>query len=44
VLVTVRIKSAIKKIQQCDLSLGHHLASAIKTGRFCSRRPIAWTF
>ncbi len=48
VLVTVRIKSAIKKIEQCDPSLGHHLTTMIKTGRFCSynpdpRRPLTWT-
>ncbi len=47
VLVTIRIRSMIKKLQQCDPSLGHHLATTIKTGRFCSytpdpKHPVRW--
>ncbi len=48
VLVTVRIRSAIKKIEQCEPALGRHLATTIKTGRLCSYNPevrqrIVWT-
>ena len=39
VMVTVRVKSAIGKLHKCDPSLGHHLATSIRTGRLCSYHP-----
>jgi TolB-like protein len=37
--VTLRIRSAIKKIGQAQPDLGKHLKNAIKTGTFCSYQP-----
>ncbi len=47
VAVTKRIKAALKKIPEHHPSLGHHLATCIKTGRSCSytpdpEQPVAW--
>jgi hypothetical protein len=47
VTVTKRIRAALKKIQEHHPSLGHHLATCIKTGQFCSytpnpERPFSW--
>ena len=47
VMVTVRIKAALKKIRAAHPPLGHHLATTIKTGRFCvynpdPARPVSW--
>jgi non-specific serine/threonine protein kinase len=39
VAVTVRIKAAVRKIGQHHLTLGYHLATSIKTGRFCAYNP-----
>jgi non-specific serine/threonine protein kinase len=49
VAVTLRIKAAVKKIREGNASLGHHLATCIKTGRFCvylrdPTRPVSWSF
>jgi len=48
VLVTKRIRAAVKKIQAFHPSLGHHLSTCIKTGGHCvyvpdPERPPAWT-
>ena len=37
--VTKAIKTAIRKIRDADSSLGHHLATTIRTGTFCSYTP-----
>lgn len=37
--VTLRIRSAIKKITQAHPDLGKHLKNAVKTGTFCSYQP-----
>jgi TolB-like protein len=37
--VTLRIRSAIKKIAQSHPSLGKHFQNAIRTGTFCSYQP-----
>jgi non-specific serine/threonine protein kinase len=47
--VTKSIKSALRKIGQHHLSLGHHLKTSIRTGAFCAyiphpADPIRWTF
>jgi hypothetical protein len=47
VTVTKRIKAALMKIQEHHPSLGHHLATCIKTGHFCAytpdpERPVTW--
>jgi FHA domain len=39
VMVTTRIKAAIKRLLQCHPALGHHLSASVKTGRYCSYRP-----
>ena len=39
VTVTVRIKEALKKLDQFHPPLGRHLMNSIKTGRYCSYRP-----
>jgi hypothetical protein len=38
-LVTQRIKATLKKIRAAHPSLGHHLATTIKTGYFCNYTP-----
>lgn len=48
VVVTKRIRSAVKKIAAHHPSLGHHLGTCIKTGAQCvylpdPERPIVWT-
>jgi hypothetical protein len=40
VMVTHRIRDTLKKIRQGHPSLGSHLEAAIKTGVFCSYRPV----
>jgi len=45
--VSKAIKAALGRIGKNDASLGHHLATTIKTGAFCSYNrdpgvPIAW--
>jgi hypothetical protein len=47
VLVTKRIRAAVKKIQVHHPSLGHHLDTCIKTGAHCvylpdPDRPLTW--
>lgn len=37
--VTLRIRSAIKKISQAHPDLGRHLTNAVRTGTFCSYHP-----
>lgn len=37
--VTRAVKSAIDRISEHDARLGHHLASTVHTGTFCSYRP-----
>lgn len=37
--VTLRIRSAIKKISQSHPDLGMHLTNAVKTGTFCTYHP-----
>jgi len=37
--VTLRIRSAIKKIGQAHPDLGKHLKNAVRTGTFCSYQP-----
>jgi len=37
--VTKRIRNSIQKLAKTTPSLGHHLASSIKTGYFCSYNP-----
>jgi predicted component of type VI protein secretion system len=49
VMVTLRVKAVLDKINCGHPSLGHHLTTTIHTGRFCSyrpdpTRPISWTF
>jgi hypothetical protein len=39
VAVTQRIKHVIAQIRRHDAALGHHLATAVRTGRFCSYHP-----
>lgn len=44
-----RIKDVLKKLRQGHPALGHHLATSIKTGYFCSYQPnatqaVRWTF
>lgn len=44
--VTWRIRSAVKKIGHVHERLGHHLASTVRTGTFCTyvpQTPIDWT-
>jgi hypothetical protein len=46
--VTKGIKAAVERIRASDRVLGHHLATSIKTGYFCSytvdpKRPVEWT-
>jgi predicted ATPase len=48
-MVSKRIRATIAKVQQQNGSLGHHLATYIKTGYFCAylpdpERKIAWQF
>jgi hypothetical protein len=38
-MVTKAIKAAIAKIRASDASLGRHLATSIKTGRYCAYDP-----
>ena len=47
VTATKRIKAALTKIREHHPSLGHHLTTCIKTGRFCTytpdpEQPVAW--
>jgi tetratricopeptide (TPR) repeat protein len=47
-LVTQRLKATLKKIRENHPTLGHHLATSIRTGYFCSytpdqQQPITWT-
>lgn len=47
--VTLAIKAALKRIAAQDPSLGQHLQTALRTGKYCSytpdaRVPISWTF
>jgi class 3 adenylate cyclase len=37
--ITRAIKATIGKVAENDNALGHHLASTVKTGAFCSYRP-----
>jgi hypothetical protein len=46
-LVTQRIKAALKKVQNHNPSLGHHLSTCVRTGHLCAYvpdpgRPIEW--
>jgi non-specific serine/threonine protein kinase len=46
--VTKAIKAALSKISESHPPLGHHLATSIKTGTFCTytpdpTQPISWT-
>ncbi len=46
--VTKGIKAAVEKLRASDPSLGHHLATTVNTGSFCSytpdpQRPVEWT-
>jgi non-specific serine/threonine protein kinase len=46
--VTLAIKAALKRIAEQSPSLGRHLQSTLRTGKFCSyspdpRAPISWT-
>ena len=41
--VTWRIRSAIKKIKESHDSLADHLSNSIKTGTFCSYKPLSKT-
>jgi hypothetical protein len=48
VAVTQRIKHAIAQIRHHDAALGHHLATSVRTGRFCTYHvdgtaPTTWT-
>jgi hypothetical protein len=36
---TRAIRGAIRRIEECDASLGHHLDRAIRTGTFCAYDP-----
>ena len=45
--VTKRVKAAIKRIAEHDASLGHYLATTIKTGQQCAylpdpAQPVEW--
>lgn len=47
VMITTRVKSSLDKIRRGHPALGHHLATCLKTGRFCSyqpdpTRPVEW--
>jgi hypothetical protein len=49
VSVTIAIRSVVKKLQEALPDLGWHLASRIRTGRFCSyepdvSNPVRWIF
>ena len=37
--VTMAIRAALKRIAEQSLSLGHHLAATVRTGKFCSYTP-----
>jgi hypothetical protein len=41
VLVTVRVREALRKIADADPELGEHFASSVKTGRYCCYQPAA---
>jgi hypothetical protein len=45
---TRAIRGAIRRIEECDPSLGHHLDRAVRTGTFCAYDPspqdeVTWT-
>jgi hypothetical protein len=45
---TRAIRGAIKRIEECDASLGRHLDRAVRTGTFCAYDPapqdeVTWT-
>ena len=47
--ITKAIRSAIRRIAECDSALGDHLSRSVRTGTFCSyvpeeMRPITWRF
>jgi hypothetical protein len=37
--VTIAIRATLKKISENSPSLGRHLASTVKTGKFCAYTP-----
>jgi len=44
-MVTQRIKAALRKIRQSSPALGEHLEKAIRTGRYCRydpQEPVPW--
>jgi non-specific serine/threonine protein kinase len=49
VMVTLRIRSALKKIRESRPVLGHHFDMTVKTGRYCTyvpdpASPVSWVF